>query len=541
MKKLFYSVMAFAALFVSCSKENQVVNNEEPVMIPKSFTVVSPETKTALDGVSIKWSANDEICVIAATTGNKYTFTIDAADAGKASATFNGSINAADEAETTFYAVYPNQAIRSVSNGIIEFDKRLNSENAVQAAVAGGFNPAYSIMVATSDASGTFAFSHRSAFLKLTVGNDHVSSINIKSSSTRFYGRPKVPIADADMAYNSGKYSIEGAVDNVTLGGTLVNGTTYYIPVPIKNSKLGTITLTYTFDNGTSDKQISTTTWTNNYLSAGKIYNLGAPVLSINPEITASNVNIDAAATSGSIDFSIVNTVSGGEVYASVVSGGDLAVDEPLSVTYNNATGIGTVSFTCPANTDPDNAKTVYIKLDYKDDPSASELATKEVKITQAASGATGPETHKYVFYLNSSGSVVQTADGDPGSFFTVSGSSTLLCATSGSKPYFGVDNYTIEGIVINYAKKIDSSNNVSFTTRTGYTSTIKFYCASRNTNTTATMKFKGENYSLTWTDNKADLICSGVVDLDEGTSYSFSKSGEVGLFYVEVNETSNP
>ena len=531
--------MAFAALFVSCSKENTSVNTEDSVLIPKSFKVVSPETKTALDGVSIKWSANDEICVIAATTGNKYTFTIADGDAGKASATFTGAIDAADASETTFYAVYPNQAIRSVSSGIIEFDKRLNNENAVQTAVAGGFNPAYSIMVATSDASGTFSFSHRSAFLKLTVGNDHVSSINIKSSSTRFYGRPKVPIADADMAYDSGKYSIEGAVDNVTLGGTLVNGTTYYIPVPIKSSKIGTITLTYSFDNGTSDKQISTTTWTNNYLSAGKIYNLGAPVISINPEITASNVNIAADATSGSIDFSIVNTVSGGEVYASVVSGGDLAVNEPLSVTYNNATGIGSVSFTCPANTDPANAKTVYVKLEYKDDPSASSLASQDVKITQAsASGSSVPETHKYVFYLNSSGSVVQTADGDPGTYFTVSGSSTLLCATSGSKPYFGVANYTIEGLTINYAKKIDSSNNVSFTTRAGYASTVKFYSASRNTNTTATMKFNGTNYSLTWTDDKADLICSGDVDLVEGTTYSFSKSGEVGLFYVEVNET---
>ena len=33
------------------------------------------------------------------------------------------------------------------------------------------------------------------------------------------------------------------------------------------------------------------------------------------------------------------------------------------------------------------------------------------------------------------------------------------------------------------------------------------------------------------------ELYDSGVVNLDKGTEYKFSKSGEVGVFYIEVVE----
>lgn len=406
MRKLFFTMIAFAAMFAACSKENSTPV-EEPVLIPKTFSVVSPETKTLLDGVSVKWSAGDEICVIAATTGNKYTFEIDPADAGKASATFTGSIAAADAAETTFYAVYPNQTIRTVTAETIEFDSRLNNENPIQTAVAGSFDPAYSVMVATSDANGVFAFSHRSAFLKITVGNDNVSAINIKTSSTRFYGRPVVPIADSDMAYNSGKYNIQGAVDNVTLGGTLTKGSTYYIPVPIKNSKVGTLTLTYSFDNGTPDKSISTTSWTNNYLSVGKIYDLGAPVIDLSSEIIAANVTIEDTDESGVINFTVSNMVSSGVASYSVTTDG-LGNADWKAISYDNATGIGSISFECDANTDTSAPKTATVHIVYKD---GSDNVLDEIDVTVTQKKKPSATLTRYTWVAPSSATLTQGTD----------------------------------------------------------------------------------------------------------------------------------
>ena len=519
MKKIALLFAALAALAVSCQKAS--VTDESPVKgIEKTFLVSAPETRTTLDGLSVKWAADDEINVIAAKTGNQYTFTLSEGK-GTTSGTFTGTLDAEDAAETSFYAVYPNIAIRkaSLANDLLDADESLG---AVQTAVKGGFDPHFALMTAIVGADGQITFRHGVAYFKITIGNEDVVSVNLKTSNTRFQGRPQI-------VASTGAYSnIQGAVDNITLsaaeGSTLEKGATYYIPVLCKNSTLKKLTLTYTFSDGTSTSK-STEAKSSVKLELGKVYDLGTPTFSLAPTIAADGIVLEADATSGSIAFTVTNPVEGQSVTA--------ALEEGVDWISNLEVGTSAVTFDCTANTGTE-ARTATITLSYEGAESVA------VTVRQKEPDAV-PENHEYVFYLNSSGEVVQLMDGEACAYFTVSGSNKLQCSASG---YFGVDSYTVNGLTLNYAKKIDSSNNVTFTTRTGYDSTVRFYCAGRNKSETgAKMNLvdgagnKVVALDLTWADDMAVLVDSGVKALTPGTTYTFSKSKEVGLFYVIVTE----
>lgn len=519
MKKIAFLFAALAALAVSCQKAS--VTDEVPARgIEKTFLVSAPETRTTLDGLSVKWAAGDEINVIAATTGNQYTFTLSEGE-GTTSGTFTGTLDADDAEETTFYAVYPNIAIRkaSLANDILEADASLG---AVQTAVKGGFDPHFALMTAVSGADGQFTFRHGAAYFKIAIGNEDVVSVNLKTSNTRFQGRPQI-------VASTGAYSnIQGAQDNIALsaaeGSTLERGATYYIPVLCKNSNLKVLTLTYNFSDGTS-KSKSTEAKSSVKLELGKVYDLGTPTFSLAPEIAADGIVLEADATSGSIAYTVTNPVEGQSVTATLEEGVDWI--------SNLVVGDAAVTFDCTANTGTE-ARTATVTLRYEGAESVA--VTVRQKEPNAA-----PESHEYVFYLNSSGEIVQLMDGEACDYFTVSGSNKLQCSASG---YFGVDSYTVDGLTLNYAKKIDGSNNVAFTTRTGYDSTVRFYCAGRNIGESgAKMNLvdgagnKVVALDLPWADDSAVLVDSGLTALTAGTTYNFSKSKEVGLFYVIVTE----
>jgi hypothetical protein len=242
-------------------------------------------------------------------------------------------------------------------------------------------------------------------------------------------------------------------------------------------------------------------------------------------------VDILKTDTNGSIAFSVNDGVEGGVVTAGLTAGKVITISNFAL----GAVGDGTIPFTCDANTG--GTKYAYVTLTYT--YNVSKTSTKDIVITQEANVVV---PHTYVFYVNGSGVPVQTEDGVSGSYFTNTGSSYLKCSSSG---YFGVDSFIIEGDTITYAKKLDSSNKLSFTTNSGVNSTVRFYAASRNSGTTAKMQLKTgstvvvDATALTWTDGKANLYDSGVVDLSAETTYEFSKkSNEQGLFYVVVTES---
>lgn len=379
MKKYTMILAAAALLAAACNKQEAPADNA-PVqnLVPKTFTVTAPgdqddpELKTTLaaDGLTINWSAGDEINVIGVTadgTVGQHTFTI-ASGAGTASATFEGEVG---ENETTFYAVYPNVAIRAAqltaATPLIEVDASLGN---TQTAVKNGFDSHFAPMTAVADAEGNFVFRHGAAYFKITIGNDNVESVNLKTSNTRFGGRPQYNLADGSY------YNVQSAKDNITLSGTLEKGGSYYIPVLCKNSTLQTLTVTYSFSDGTADKSISTDKLSTLKPELGKIYDLKTVTFNLNPEIQADDIILDADATSGSISYSLANPVEGGVVTAALAEASDW-----LGV---GTVSDGSVSLSATANTGEARSAVVTLTYTYGD----SQTVTTDVTVSQKGASA---------------------------------------------------------------------------------------------------------------------------------------------------------
>lgn len=530
MKKFGFILMTFVmASLYSCQKEAENKTIEENQSAKRSFEVTMEQTKTAINGGAsvVKWAAGDKIDVYGYTDGGtvgKAIFTI-SAGVGSTVATFT-----IDEGESfgdfdEYYAVYPSGKLlkNSSLNGSLEISSGINGWDA-QTAVEGSYDPSFAIMTAAANGEGKLVFRHGVAYYRIQIPDDNITAAKITFGNNVMQKRPAYnPASGAITAANSG-------TKEIGITGTLVKGSYYYICAIPKSdgTAMGAITVTYT-QSGVQ-KSLSTNSWKTEEPEIGYLYDLGCPpVPVVPPAVSASDVTIEADETSGSIAYNVTDAVPGGAITA------EITAQTPASWLTLGADSGTAIAFTCAANATSD-PKTATVRITYTYD--TDKTVYKDVTVTQKAPG--GVDEHEYIFCLNGSGNVAQTADGASGSFFTVTGSSKLACSASG---YFGVTGYEIAGDTYTYAKKIDGSNNVSFTTRAGYTTTARFYAASRNTNTTATMNFitgstKLKVLSLTWTDNKADLIDSGVIALEPETTYTFSKSGEVGIFYIVVNET---
>ena len=307
MKKFFaLSAAALAIFATACNKELAPETEISGNKVKMTLTVNAPaETRTALeDGVNVVWQEGDAITVFGSETSNSngYKFTIKSG-VGSATATFEGEI-AEDDISEVFYAVYPAVAVRpaSLKSGEIELDKSLGE---VQTAVKDGYDPDYAVLAGIVSADNKVTFLHGMAYFKLTVGTEGVYSINLKTSNTRFGGRPVYEVS-SDEGFGIKPSAIRNAEDNITLkpaSGTFEKGATYYIPVPVKDSKLRELTVSYAFDEeGTAVESISTEAKSNENLELGKVYNLGTPPIEQNPSPTLNvqvtvveNIDPDAA------------------------------------------------------------------------------------------------------------------------------------------------------------------------------------------------------------------------------------------------------
>ncbi len=536
MKKYSIILLAAALLSAACNKPEKFDNAPAQKLVHRTFTVSAPvdqdniatasRTALATDGVTVNWSADDEINVIGVTaegTVTQHTFTIKSG-ANTPSATFEGEVG---EDETTFYAVYPNVAVRAdklkASTPTFDFDKTLG---ATQTAVVNGFDPNFAPMTAVADADGNFAFRHGAAFFKLTIANDNVHSVKLTTSNTRFQGRPELDVA------TGGYVQIGSAQSDMTLApaeGDLVNGATYYIPVLCKASNLGSLSIKYSFSDGTTDQTITTAKMNGERLALGKVYDLGAPVISILPEITADDITLNADATSGTITFSVGNPVSGGVMTAALAAASDW-----LTVgTVSNSNG--TVALTSTVNSGI-VARTATVTLTYT--YNTSETVTKNVTVTQKAPGVS--ENHEYVFYINSSGSPVQTKDGETCSYFTYSTSYQNFASSDYNITSWAIGNYTSSR-----ALKINTSGYLTFRTSNSLNTTVQFYYILRKSSDSGA-KIRiviGDNSSTTeywvgdtpWT-TYAD---SGVISLEKNTTYTIKqKSKEQSLLLAIVKES---
>ena len=513
MKKLSIILLAAAAIFAACNKVETAAPSEQK-LVHKSFSAVSADTKTWIGtGLAVNWSDGDEINVIGITAdkvATQHKFTL-SSGAGTPNATFEGEVG---ENEVTFYAVYPNVAVKPASftatTPLFDFNASLG---ATQTAVMGGYDPSFAPMTAVADADGNLAFRHGAAFFKLTVGNEHVASINLKTSNARFQGRPQYNL---DGSYNN----IQGAADNITLSGTIEKGATYYIPVLCKNSKVKTLTLTYTFNDGTPAKSLTTELFADINLELGKVYDLHTPTIAIVPEIEAEDVLLDADATSGTIEFNVINAAADGVMTAALKEASDW-------LTVGAVSG-NTVALTSTANTGARREAVVTLTYTYGD----SKTSTLDVTVAQKAPGVA--ESHKYVFYVNTSGTVVQLKDGVAGNYFTYNGSKADLGGD------YSISDWTIGDYNSTKGLKLNSSAYVEFTTSPTLNTTVEFWFIRRKSgDSSAAIQIIPNGGTATSFESQHASICnSGLLTLAKGTKHTIKQvSKEQALLLVIVNE----
>ena len=386
MKKLaIYAMAVLALMTVSCEKEINVVEpeNNTQVLVPMTFETKVVETKTTLgEANAVLWKTGDALNVIEVNgEGNivgQRTFTLTAGN-GLATASFSGEV--ADPANT-FYAVYPNIKLYNKNDGdalgtSIELATDTSSHD--YDAIKDSYDPKGAIMTAIVE-GGKLTFRHAVAYLKFTANSSDITSVKIQNAgSATLWGRPVITLSNGVPSTVNGTGSDK---TYVVVKGTFVSGGTYVVPVTIKPSSLGSVTVTATNTAGT-ESAITTTAITSTVLEAGKIYNLKTPPFNFSPVIVpVAPAKLEADATNGSFTYSVSNP-DGVSSVSAVKKSGDwiTAVDDSVD---------GTISFTCTANTGAE--RTGVITLSY------TGAADVDVTITQKASGGGASEDYVWDF-----------------------------------------------------------------------------------------------------------------------------------------------
>lgn len=274
---------------ISCVKQEETVPEaQEYVTIQASLDASA--TKTYLDGVQVKWEADDEIALwygILNTSMDDELYTVASIDGGDArQATFHGFAPAG--AWDAYMGVYP----YSACDGCSKEGKLTVTLPSVQTAEADGFAPGSNVAVAYS-ATTDLTFQNVGALLAVQitdVGGHMVTSLRLTGTSA-LSGQVEIeqatlPAVDAVVA----------GEDYVELTGTIAAGNTYYFVV-LPGSHTG-FTLTLTDSEGYTATASSTHTFeitrNSNTLIANLTVDEGnwvAPPVVIEEKVVLNEVN----------------------------------------------------------------------------------------------------------------------------------------------------------------------------------------------------------------------------------------------------------
>lgn len=375
-KYLLYTLCAIA--LVACQKE---VKNEQPVAdgAPATFNVFSPETKTTIDGLSVKWAEGDKIRVYGHNTAtgtytDNGTYTL-SSGAGTSAGVFTKDN---DEALTgtydAYYAVYPGNLTATVNGSTIVLPRLNSSPNhlRMQNPQAGQVDPNLAIMTAKFDGS-KLVFRHGVGYIKVTIPTAGVTKvdINLNNSTACLADTPTYNVDSGALTT-----TVNSAKNVTSAEGSFAQGQSYYFAAVPRGSsyKVGDVIVTFT-GGGT----VSTSHFSGKDIEVGKVFDLGTPAIKTGPYFVADDVEIGAVETGGSITYIVNNTVTGGVVTSSILPGATIS-----NLNLGTPTA-GTLSFTCDKNEDTSNDKTATVRLTYT--YNTSETVTKDVIITQIKAG----------------------------------------------------------------------------------------------------------------------------------------------------------
>ena len=155
----------------------------------------------------------------------------------------------------------------------------------------------------------------------------------------------------------------------------------------------------------------------------------------------------------------------------------------------------------------------------------------------EPGTGGDDGAAHTYAIWMNDSGTVSVTVDGNAGgSYFTYSSSVANFSSASASS-YNGP--FTINGTTYKCGFKMDSSGHITFTTSAEHNSTLQFWFARRKESDSAQIQLVPASGEATVFDTPFTTFAdSGVIPLAKGTQYSVKqKSKEQAVILLIVQE----
>lgn len=226
MKKIILAFLCAVCAFTlfSCQKEENTPEEETPVtpeeqVVPEGYTqltfsAVSDETRTTLDGTTVKWATGDKIKVYCS-DASASDFTL-VGEGGSSTGDFNGLV---PSGKTALYAVYPNDRYYSVSSTTVNVT--------IPAAQEGAFGKGNIAVAKVDGETHNMAFKNVNALVGFTVPADITKVVVSSVGGQNLCGTLAVDCSGADPA--AGALSDGGA--SITVTFPVSTGGSYYVAI----------------------------------------------------------------------------------------------------------------------------------------------------------------------------------------------------------------------------------------------------------------------------------------------------------------------
>ena len=247
-------MVAIAVIVSSCAKNSEAINS--PVVCSEDFTaIVADNTRTTLDGTSVKWSSTDLLTVFTNTAHNR-KYSIKSINSDNTSAVFQyESYTGSDDTPINAnYAVYPYNESATISGDVITTS--LATEQVYNAECVDLSN---AVLAAKSN-DNNFAFNNTSALVRFKVSKNipetcTLQSITLTSAANRLAGEVTIDTAADFKAVVTANGIKEVTLVNINTEITEAEQL-FYVVLPATNFADKDLTVTFTFAEANKEFQL---------------------------------------------------------------------------------------------------------------------------------------------------------------------------------------------------------------------------------------------------------------------------------------------
>ena len=247
-------MVAIAVIVSSCAKNSEAINS--PVVCSEDFTaIVADNTRTTLDGTSVKWSSTDLLTVFTNTAHNR-KYSIKSINSDNTSAVFQyESYTGSDDTPINAnYAVYPYNERATISGDVITTS--LAAEQVYNTECVDLSN---AVLAAKSN-DNNFVFNNTSALVRFKVSKNipetcTLQSITLTSAANRLAGEVTIDTAADFKAVVTANGKKEVTLVNINTEITEAEQM-FYVVLPATNFAEKDLTVTFTFADANKEFQL---------------------------------------------------------------------------------------------------------------------------------------------------------------------------------------------------------------------------------------------------------------------------------------------